>query len=124
MLWIVAALLGVVRIGTTGIPSYYLLLLIAPTSLIGLYFISKLPKGKARPEIGSKVHHYKDIWMNIKKMPKKLKAYGFIYTCRSAFSALLRLIIPLYIYLDTNNIYLVVISGVLMTIPNLFSYHL
>ncbi|MBP6910878.1 hypothetical protein KBC03_04795, partial [Patescibacteria group bacterium] len=101
-----------------------LLLLIAPTSLIALYFIRKLPKEKITLNPHSKAHHYKDIRRNIKNMPRKLRTYGFIYSARSAFNSLLWLIIPLYIFADTNNIYLVVISGVLMSIPSLFSYQI
>ncbi len=124
MVWITAALIGVVRINMTWIPSYYLLLLIAPTSLIGLYFIDRLPTKKITHEKGSQAYHYQDIRRNLKNLPSKLKTYGWIYTVRSAFSSLLWLVMPLYIYFDTNNIYLVVISGVIMSIPSLFSYQL
>lgn len=124
MLWVAAALIGVVWIKTTWIPLSYPLLMIAPTSLIGLYFIRKLPKEKIWLHPHSKVHHYKDIRTNIKNLPKKLKIYGLIYSTRSAFNSLLWLIIPLYIYIDTADIYLVVISGVIMTVPSLFAYQL
>lgn len=124
MLWIAAALIGVVRVQMGGASIHMLLLLIAPTSLIALYFIRKLPKEKIELNPHSKAHHYKDIRRHLKNMPKKLRTYGFIYAARNAFNSLLRLIIPLYIFADTNNIYLVVISGVLMSIPSLFSYQI
>lgn len=122
MLWIAGALIGVVWVKTAGISIHSILLLIAPTSLLALFYIRKLPAQKISPDKTHKSYHYQDIRNNIICLPKKLRMYGYIYTVRSAFSSLLWLIIPLYIYLDTNDIYLVVISGVLMSIPSLFSY--
>lgn len=124
LLWMCAALIGVAWIDTQHVAPFYLLLLIAPTALIALYFIRKLPSKKITPDEWSHTWHYHDIWNHIKNLPKKLRAYGSIYTANSAFSSLLWLIVPLYIYVDTANIYLVVISGVIMALPSLFSYYL
>lgn len=124
------ALLGVLIIYTTPIPMYYLFLAVIPTALYSLIYINRLPAIDENESYNSTFNKtilldsYKEFRTILLTFTGGLKTYTILYFLINLIESAIWLIIPIYFYIETQNIFLVVLSGLLVNMPNFFSYNL
>lgn len=126
--WMIGVILGGLILYYTSIPLFYLFLFIVPTALIALIPIWKLPSAHVWDQTDEEhswfIDRYLSVWRNFWKSGPELKFYSLLYFVVSILSSMVSLMIPLLIYIDTSNILLTVVSGLIINAPSLFSYSL
>jgi hypothetical protein len=129
IIWSIGVAIWAIILYKTTIPLYYLFLAIIPTALYAVTYIRKLPNTTVwDTPIWSRfdllIWWYKDLKKNFRSFSPNLKTYTIMYFFLTMIEELVGLVIPIYIYLDTNNIFLVILSWLLLNAPNMFSYQL
>lgn len=125
--WMIGVMLGGLILYYTNIPLFYLFLFIVPTALIALIPVRNLPSAHVwdhEEEQRWFLDSYLHVWKNFLASTKELKFYSLLYFVVSILSSMVSLMIPLLIYIDTSNILLTIVSGLIINAPSLFSYSL
>ena len=122
--WIAAALIGMMMI--RFVPIHYLLLLIAPTSIIALFIVWRIPKDSiVSGGDGKKLsltRSYRDIAKEWLKWDSQLWLLGAIVLFSGVVETLMWFFIPIDAYIQGVNPALVILLGIAGATPSLFGY--